>query len=183
MSVTCRLWQARLDRYMSVTCRLWQARLDRIFVQGAPINGKALVGIQMLPNHLRGVLISQLHVTVAPRTATVTFSDAQTRGRAPPRPASPHPLVRRRHTDSRRMSCCGCVGRRSPSRSPPSSRISLASAAAACWTSCSASGMRRRSTERSRSCGPSTPRRTPRPRRARQPSELRCTAPTICCLV
>ena len=58
-------------RCSAVTAETLQARLDRIFVEGAPINGKALVGVPMLPNHLRGVLISQLHVLLRLRGETL----------------------------------------------------------------------------------------------------------------
>lgn len=39
-----------------------QDRLERLYRPGVTINGKALVGVPGLPNHLRGLMISHLHV-------------------------------------------------------------------------------------------------------------------------
>lgn len=39
-----------------------RAGLQRLMVDGPPISGSSLVGIPHMPNHMRGVVISQLHV-------------------------------------------------------------------------------------------------------------------------
>jgi len=49
-------------RSAPATAAALKRRLAQLHTDGVAINGKALVGVPRLPNHLRGVLISQLHV-------------------------------------------------------------------------------------------------------------------------
>jgi len=46
-------------------------RLEQLSVPGVTINGKALVGVPRLPNHLRGVLITHLHVLARLRSESL----------------------------------------------------------------------------------------------------------------
>lgn len=54
--------QLASTRCSATTAVALEARLARLATDGVSINGKALVGVSRLPNHLRGVLISHLHV-------------------------------------------------------------------------------------------------------------------------
>jgi len=54
------------------------SQLERLHVPGVTVNGKALVGMgPRLPNHLRGVLISQLHVMARLRGEQVDIAEPE----------------------------------------------------------------------------------------------------------
>mmetsp|Transcript_6103 Transcript_6103/g.13515 ORF Transcript_6103/g.13515 Transcript_6103/m.13515 type:complete len:105 (+) Transcript_6103:2-316(+) len=59
------------------TAAVLRRRLERIHREGAPISGKALIGIPLLQQRQRGEFISQLHVLVRLRGDDVEFGTAK----------------------------------------------------------------------------------------------------------